>query len=124
MLVLLFCIAFGLSMDYEVFVISRIKERIDAGASIEEATVHGLAHTGRIVSTAAALIAVSFFAFGTSQVSFLQLFGLGAGLAILIDATLVRGILVPASMRILGPASWYAPAGMRRLHARVGLAET
>jgi RND superfamily putative drug exporter len=64
--------------------------------------VHGLARTGRIVSTAAELIAVSFFAFVTSQVSLLQMFGLGAGLAILIDATLVRGVLVPASMRLLG----------------------
>jgi RND superfamily putative drug exporter len=124
MLVLLFCIAFGLSMDYEVFLISRIKERYDAGASVEEATIHGLAHTGRIVTTAAALIAVSFFAFLVSEISFLQLFGLGAGLAILIDATLVRGVLVPASMRLLGERSWYAPAGLRRIHARIGLAET
>ena len=124
MLVLMFCLVFGLSMDYEMFLMSRIKERYDAGASIEEATVHGLAHTGRIVTTAAALIAVSFFAFGTSQVSFIQMFGLGAGLAILIDATLVRGVLVPASMRLLGERSWYAPSGLRWLHARVGLAET
>jgi putative drug exporter of the RND superfamily len=123
MLVLLFCIAFGLSMDYEVFVISRIKERHDAGATVEEATIHGLAHTGRIVTTAAALIAVSFFAFLVSEISFLQLFGLGAGLAILIDATLVRGVLVPASMRLLGEWSWYAPSGMRRVHARIGLAQ-
>ena len=123
MLVLLFCIAFGLSMDYEVFVISRIKERHDAGATVEEATIHGLAHTGRIVTTAAALIAVSFFAFLVSEISFLQLFGLGAGLAILIDATLVRGVLVPASMRLLGEWSWYAPSGLRRVHARIGLAE-
>ena len=124
MLVLLFCIAFGLSMDYEVFVISRIKERHDGGADVEEATIHGLAHTGRIVTTAAALIAVSFFAFLVSEISFLQLFGLGAGLAILIDATLVRGVLVPASMKLLGERSWYSPVGLRRIHARVGLAET
>jgi putative drug exporter of the RND superfamily len=123
MLVLLFCIAFGLSMDYEVFVISRIKERHDSGATVEEATIHGLAHTGRIVTTAAALIAVSFFAFLVSEISFLQLFGLGAGLAILIDATLVRGVLVPASMRLLGERSWYAPAGLRRVYGRIGLAE-
>ena len=123
MLVLLFCIAFGLSMDYEVIVISRIKERHDAGATVEEATIHGLAHTGRIVTTAAALIAVSFFAFLVSEISFLQLFGLGAGLAILIDATLVRGVLVPASMRLLGEWSWYAPSGLRRVHTRIGLAE-
>ncbi|HEU0213722.1 MAG TPA: MMPL family transporter [Jiangellaceae bacterium] len=124
MLVLMFCLVFGLSMDYEMFVMSRIKEQYDAGSSIEEATRHGLAHTGRIVTTAAALIAVSFFAFVTSQVSFIQMFGLGAGLAILIDATLVRGVLLPASMRLLGPASWYAPAGLRQLHTRIGLADT
>ena len=124
MLVLMFCLVFGLSMDYEMIVMSRIKEQRDAGASIEQATVHGLTHSGRIVTTAAVLIAVSFFAFVTSQVSFIQMFGLGAGLAILIDATLVRGVLVPASMRLLGERSWYAPVGLRRLHARVGLAET
>ena len=124
MLVLMFCLIFGLSMDYEMIVMSRIKERHDAGASIEEATAGGLAHSGRIVTTAAALIAVSFFAFVTSQVSFIQMFGLGAGLAILIDATLVRGVLVPASMRLLGERSWYAPSRLRRLHARIGLAET
>jgi RND superfamily putative drug exporter len=124
MLVLMFCLIFGLSMDYEMIVMSRIKERHDAGASIEEATAGGLAHSGRIVTTAAALIAVSFFAFVTSQVSFIQMFGLGAGLAILIDATLVRGVLVPASMRLLGERSWYAPSRLRRLHTRIGLAET
>lgn len=124
MMVLLFCIVFGLSMDYEVFVMSRIKERRDAGATIEDSTIGGLTHTGRIVTTAAALIAVSFFAFVTSEVSFLQLFGLGAGVAILLDATLIRGVLVPASMRLLGQRSWYAPPVLRRLHARIGLAET
>ncbi|HEY9412074.1 MAG TPA: MMPL family transporter [Jiangellaceae bacterium] len=123
MLVLLFCIAFGLSMDYEVFVMSRIKERYDGGDTLEEATVTGLARTGRIVTTAAVLLAVSFFAFGTSQVTFLQLFGLGSGLAVLLDATLVRGVLVPASMRLLGRHAWYAPRVLRRVHARVGLSE-
>jgi putative drug exporter of the RND superfamily len=121
--VLLFCIAFGLSMDYEVFLMSRIKELHDAGASNADAVVHGLARTGRIVSTAAALLAVSFFAFGTSRVSFIQFFGLGTGLAILIDATLVRGVLVPAFMRMFGEGSWYAPHVLRRLHDAVGLSE-
>lgn len=118
--VLLFCIAFGLSMDYEVFLISRIKELHDAGSSNEDAVVHGLARTGRIVSTAAALLAVSFFAFATSHVSFIQFFGLGTGLAILIDATLIRGVLVPAFMRVVGEASWYAPTSLARLHERIG----
>jgi RND superfamily putative drug exporter len=122
--VLLFCVAFGLSMDYEVFLMSRIKELHDSGAANADAVIHGLARTGRIVSTAAALLAVSFFAFGTSHVSFIQFFGLGSGLAILIDATLVRGVLVPAFMRVFGETSWYAPAPLRRLHDRLGLSES
>jgi RND superfamily putative drug exporter len=121
--VLLFCIAFGLSMDYEVFLISRVKELHDAGMPTHDAVVHGLARTGRIVSTAAALLAVSFFAFGTSNVSFIQFFGLGTGLAILLDATLVRGVLVPASFRLFGEKSWYAPGPLRRVHNRFGISE-
>ncbi len=121
--VLLFCIAFGLSMDYEVFLISRVKELHDTGADTVTATTHGLARTGRIVSTAAGLLAVSFFAFGTSKVSFIQLFGLGTGLAILLDATLVRGVLVPAVFAVAGERSWWAPRGLRRVYARVGLSE-
>jgi RND superfamily putative drug exporter len=121
MTVLLFCIAFGLSMDYEVFVLSRIKELHDAGVPTAQAVPQGLARSGRIVSTAAGLLAVSFFAFGTSTVSFLQMFGIGAGLAILIDATLIRGVLVPASMRLLGRAAWWSPAPLRRVYTRVAL---
>jgi RND superfamily putative drug exporter len=123
MTVLLFCIAFGLSMDYEVFLLSRIKEMHDRGESTAVAVSQGLARTGRIVSTAAGLLAVSFFAFMTSSVSFLQLFGLGTGLAILIDATMVRGVLVPAAMRLLGRVSWYSPAPLRRVYTRVALRE-
>ena len=123
MLLLLFCITFGLSMDYEVFVVSRIKEMHDRGASTREAVQHGLAHTGRLVTTAAGLISISFFAFVISDVRFIQFFGLGTGLAIIIDATLVRGVLVPVAMRLLGKAAWYAPKPLRVLHARVGLAE-
>jgi RND superfamily putative drug exporter len=121
--VLLFCIAFALSMDYEVFLMSRIKELHDGGASNSDAVIHGLARSGRIVSTAAALLAVNFFAFGTSHVSFIQFFGIGTGLAILIDATLVRGVLVPAFMRAFGEKSWYAPSLLRRLHRRIGVRE-
>jgi RND superfamily putative drug exporter len=123
MLLLLFCIAFGLSMDYEVFVMSRIKEMHDGGAGLREAVTEGLARSGRIVSMAAVILAVSFFAFGTSSVSFIQLFGLGSGLAVLIDATLIRGVLVPAAMRLLGRAAWWAPRPLRRLHEVVGLSE-
>src|SRR5215469_14092193 len=123
MLVLLFCVAFGLSMDYEVIVLSRIKELHDRGAGNRTAVTDGLTHSGRIVTTAAALMAVSFFAFGTATVSFLQLFGIGAGFAVLIDATLIRAVLVPACLRILGRAAWYAPAPLRQLQTRIGLAE-
>ncbi|HEU0238797.1 MAG TPA: MMPL family transporter, partial [Micromonosporaceae bacterium] len=123
MTVLLFCITFGLSMDYEVFVVSRIKELHDRGAAPSTAVPEGLARTGRIVSTAAGLLAVSFFAFATGTVSFLQMFGIGCGLAILLDATLVRGVLVPAAMRVLGRMAWYSPPPLRRLYARIGLAE-
>ncbi|AXK32593.1 MMPL family transporter [Streptomyces armeniacus] len=123
MTVLLFCIVFGLSMDYEVFVTSRIKELNDAGADNVTAVTRGLSRTGRIVTMAAGLLAVSFFAFGTSSVSFLQMFGLGSGLAILIDAVAVRGVLVPAAMRLLGRHAWYAPKALRRLHRKVGLDE-
>ena len=123
MLVLLFCIAFGLSMDYEVIVLSRIKELHDQGRDNRTAVTGGLTRSGRIVTTAAALIAVTFFANETATVSFLQLFGIGAGFAVIIDATLVRAILVPACQRILGRAAWYAPTPLRRLNTRIGLAE-
>jgi RND superfamily putative drug exporter len=123
MLMLLFCIAFGLSMDYEVIVLSRIKELHDQGRGNRTAVTDGLTRSGRIVTTAATLIAVTFFANATATVSFLQLFGIGAGFAVLIDATLVRAVLVPACQRILGRAAWYAPAPLRRLQTRIGLAE-
>ncbi|MEU5951071.1 MMPL family transporter [Streptomyces sp. NPDC047525] len=123
MTVLMFCIAFGLSMDYEVFVTSRIKELHDLGEDNESAVTNGLGHTGRIVTAAACLLAVSFFAFGTAKLSFMQMFGLGSGLAILIDAVAVRGILVPAAMRLLGRSAWYAPGFLRKVHGRFGLSE-
>jgi RND superfamily putative drug exporter len=123
MTVLALVLAFGLSMDYEVFLTSRIKEMHDQGADTRTAVVQGLARTGRIVSTAAGLLAVSFFAFGTSSVSFLQMLGLGAGLAVLLDATLIRGVLVPAVTGLLGERIWYAPRWLRRVHGRFGLSE-
>ncbi|MGW1562973.1 MMPL family transporter [Streptomyces sp. NPDC002144] len=124
MTVLMFCIVFGLSMDYEVFVTSRIKELHDQGEDTESAVTNGLGHTGRIVTAAACLLAVSFFAFGTSKLSFMQMFGLGSGLAILIDAVAIRGVLVPAAMRLLGGSAWYAPSFLRRFHSRFGLSES
>ncbi|MFG2044198.1 MMPL family transporter [Dactylosporangium sp. NPDC048998] len=123
MTVLMFCIVFGLSMDYEVFLIGRIAELHQRGLPTQDAVRAGLARTGRIVSAAAALLAVSFFAFGTGTVSFLQMFGIGSGLAIIVDATLIRGVLVPAIVRVLGRFNWYSPGPLRRLHATVALRE-
>jgi RND superfamily putative drug exporter len=123
MLVLLFCIVFGLSMDYEVFVLSRIKERHEQGAALDDSVTYGLSRIGRLVTMAAVLLAVSLLAFGTSGVSFIQMFGIGSGLAILVDATLIRGILVPVGMRVLGKAAWWSPPFLRRVHDRVGMRE-
>jgi RND superfamily putative drug exporter len=123
MLVLLFCIVFGLSMDYEVFVLSRIKETHDRGGGLRESVTQGLSHTGRLVSMAALLLAVSLLAFGTSGVSFIQMFGIGSGLAVLIDATLIRGVLLPVGMRLLGRAAWWSPRWLRAVHDRIGLRE-
>jgi RND superfamily putative drug exporter len=123
MTVLIFCIAFGLSMDYEVFLISRIKELHDRGLPTTEAVSSGLARTGRIVTAAATLLAVSLFGFGASTVSFLQMFGIGSGLAILLDATLIRAVLMPVFLRVVGEANWYCPAPLRRLYGKVALSE-
>jgi RND superfamily putative drug exporter len=84
----------------------------------------GLERTGRIVTAAAALLAVVFIAMGTSQVSFIKLFGIGLTMAVLMDATLIRALLVPAFMRLAGEANWWAPAPLRRIHDRFGLSET
>jgi RND superfamily putative drug exporter len=122
--ILMFCIAFGLSMDYEVFLLSRIKEEHDAGHDNVSAVAVGLERTGRIVTAAALLISVVFLAFGTSHVSFIKLFGIGLTLAVLIDAFVIRGTLVPAFMRLAGDANWWAPRWMRWIHDRVGISET
>ncbi|QYG91536.1 MMPL family transporter [Iamia sp. SCSIO 61187] len=122
--ILMFCIAFGLSMDYEVFLLSRIKEEHDAGHDNVSSVARGLERTGRIVTAAALLISVVFLAFATSHVSFIKLFGIGLTLAVLMDAFVIRGTLVPAFMRLAGEANWWAPRWMRWIHARVGISET
>jgi RND superfamily putative drug exporter len=121
--ILMFCIAFGLSMDYEVFLLSRIAEEHRKGADNTTAVAMGLQRTGRIVTAAAALLAVTFLAFATSGISFIKLFGLGLALAVLMDATIVRALLVPAFMRLAGDANWWAPGWMRRIHDRFGFSE-
>jgi RND superfamily putative drug exporter len=110
-------------MDYEVFLLSRIKEEYDRSGDNEASVALGLERTGSIITAAAALLAITFFAFGTSGVSFIKMFGIGLGLAVLVDATVVRAFLVPAFMRLAGDANWWAPAPLRRLHDRIGISE-
>jgi uncharacterized membrane protein YdfJ with MMPL/SSD domain len=118
-LLLLFAVVFGLSTDYGVFLLSRIKEARDAGHAEPEAIAVGLERTGRIVTSAALLFAVAFGAFLTSQIVITKELGLGTAAAVLIDATIVRALLVPALMRLLGRWNWWAPSPLRRLHARL-----
>ncbi|WEB38207.1 MMPL family transporter [Streptomyces yunnanensis] len=119
--VLMFCVAFGLSMDYEVFLLSRIKEVYIETGDNPRAVAAGLERTGRLVSAAAVLVAVVMLALATSGITFLKLLGVGLALAVLLDATLVRGVLVPAVMRLAGRANWWAPPPLRRLHRKLGL---
>ncbi|MGN6472170.1 MAG: MMPL family transporter, partial [Mycobacteriales bacterium] len=124
---LMFCVAFGLSMDYEVFLLSRIREEwLISGrtaADNRHAVALGLGRTGRIVTAAAVLMAIVFAAISRGQVAFMMLFGTGLTLAVLMDATIIRGTLVPAFMRLAGRWNWWAPRSLARLHARFGLAE-
>jgi RND superfamily putative drug exporter len=121
--ILMFAIAFGLSMDYEVFLLSRIKEEHDAGADTVASVATGLERTGRIVTAAALLMSVVFIAFAISDVSFMKMFGIGMTLAVLVDAFVVRTTLVPAFMRLAGKANWWAPRWMKRLYERFGIRE-
>ena len=121
--VLLFAIAFGLATDYGVFLLSRIKEARDAGLDDRAAVALGVERTGRIVTAAALLFCVAIGAFATSGILFIKLLGVGTALAVAIDATIIRALLVPALMALLGKWNWWAPGPLRRLHARVGLSE-
>ncbi len=123
MILIVFAFAFGLSMDYEVFLLARIKEYRDAGEDGNTAIRHGLQRSGRIITSAALLMLIVFACFAAAKVGALQQIGLGLFVAVLIDATLVRCLLVPATMTLLGPAAWWAPAPLRRWHARYGLRE-
>lgn len=122
--ILLFAVAFGLSTDYAVFLLSRIKEARDNGASDSESVAIGLERTGRIVTAAALLFAVAMGAFATSQIIFIKENGVGTALAVLIDASIIRALLVPSLMELLGKWNWWAPAPLRRLHERWGISET
>ena len=121
--VIVFVFAFGLSMDYEVFLLSRIREttaeRLDNDASVAV----GLQRTGKIITSAALLIVVVFAGFASGQLLFMKQMGVGLALAVIVDATIVRSLLVPATMKLLGERNWWAPKPLRRIYDRFGLHE-
>jgi RND superfamily putative drug exporter len=121
--VLIFVFAFGLSMDYEVFLLSRIKEAWDQTGDNDRAVALGLQRTGRIVTSAAALIVVVFLGFAAGELLTIKEVGLGMAIAVVLDATVVRMLLVPATMKLMGRWNWWAPPALRRLHDRFGLVE-
>ncbi|MGC5361705.1 MMPL family transporter [Streptomyces sp. DT24] len=121
--VLMFCVAFGLSMDYGVFLLSRIKEEYDRTGDHEHAVTYGLRHTGGLITAAAVILAMVMVAIGTSRVTNTKMLGLGIALAVLMDAMVVRSLLVPSVMKLMGRATWWAPAPLRAFHRKFGLSE-
>ncbi|GAQ63306.1 MMPL family transporter [Streptomyces scabiei] len=121
--VLMFCVAFGLSMDYGVFLLSRIKEEYDHSGDHVGSVRFGLQRTGGLITAAAVILAVVMIAIGTSRVTNTKMLGLGIALAVLMDAMVIRSLLVPAVMRLTGRATWWAPAPLKKFHARFGLSE-
>lgn len=117
--ILMFCVAYGLSMDYEVFMLSRIKERYEATGDNTRAVLEGLQRSAPLITSAALILAMSFSLYATGRVMYLQMIGIGVAVAILVDATIIRAVLVPAFMRLAGRANWWAPAGLRRLQRRI-----
>ena len=122
-LVFLFAIIFGLATDYAVLVMARIKEQHDLGDVNEKAVATGIGRTGRVISAAAVCIAVVFLAFATSAIFFMKEVAVGQALGVLIDATIVRALLVPALMRLFGEWNWWAPAPLKRIQRRYGFQE-
>jgi putative drug exporter of the RND superfamily len=120
---LMFAVAFGLSMDPEVFLLSRVKEYVDHGQQTNAAVRRGLQHTGRVITSAALLMLVVFACFGAAKVGDIEQVGIGLFVAVLVDATIVRCLLVPATMSLLGRWNWWAPSPLRRLYHRYGLRE-
>ncbi|HEU4759712.1 MAG TPA: MMPL family transporter [Dehalococcoidia bacterium] len=119
--VLMFAIVFGLSMDYEVFLLSRIKEEYDATGDNQASVARGLERTGRIITSAALLLVVVTGAFATSEIIFIKEVGVGTALAVALDATLIRALLVPATMRLMGSLNWWAPGPLQRIWLRLGM---
>jgi RND superfamily putative drug exporter len=122
--IMVFGVAFALAMDYQVFMLSRIKEEYDRTGDNELAVASGLEQVGKVVTYAAVLLSLVFLVLITSGISYMKALGLGVALAIVMDATLIRGGLLPALMKLLGSANWWAPGPLRRLHARIGISET
>jgi RND superfamily putative drug exporter len=122
-LVFLFAVIFGLATDYAVLVMARVKELYDLGHSNEEAVALGIGRTGRVISAAAVMIAVVFLAFGVSSVFFMKQVALGCAVGVLLDATIVRALLVPSLMRLFGEWNWWAPGPLRRFQLRYGFRE-
>ncbi|MFF9339640.1 MMPL family transporter [Streptomyces sp. NPDC014773] len=122
--VLMFCVAFGLSMDYGVFLLSRVKEEYDTTGDHEGAVRFGLARTGGLITAAAVILAVVMVAIGTSRVTNTKMLGLGVALAVVMDATVVRSLLVPSVMKLTGRLTWWAPGPLRRFHDRFGISES
>jgi RND superfamily putative drug exporter len=120
-IVLIAVVVFGLSMDYELFLLSRIKEQHDAGMSTIDSVAVGLQRSGRIITAAALVLALSFVAFATSGVTIMKMLGLGIAFAILLDATIIRALLVPALMRLFGDLNWWAPKWMKAIYRKLGL---
>jgi trehalose monomycolate/heme transporter len=121
--ILMFAIMFGLSMDYEVFLLSRIRERYDLAGDTTEAVASGLQRTGGLITSLALLLVIVVGAFSASGITFIKLLGVGMIVALIVDATIVRVLLVPAVMRLLGRANWWAPRPLRRLYGRYGIRE-
>ncbi|WP_308315349.1 MMPL family transporter [Streptomyces sp. ISL-100] len=122
--ILMFCTAFGLSMDYEVFMLSRIKEEYDRTGDNVSAVAVGLERSGPLITSAAVILAASFATYASSGIVFLKMLGIGMVVVILVDATLIRAVLVPVFMRLAGKANWWAPAPLRALHDRFGISES
>jgi RND superfamily putative drug exporter len=121
--IIMFCILFGLSMDYEVMLLSRIKEEYERTGDNVSSVALGIERTGRLITGAALIMVAVFGAFALSSVTVIKSLGFAMALAVLVDATIVRGILVPAFMRVMGAVNWWAPRWVQRAVARVGLYE-
>jgi RND superfamily putative drug exporter len=121
--ILMLAIIFGLSTDYEVFLLSRVRERYDQTGDNADAVATGLQRTGGVITSAALLLVIVIGAFSASGITFIKLLGVGMIVALVIDASIVRVLLVPATMRMLGRANWWAPGPLRRLYSRYGIRE-